>query len=113
MLSFLADGGNMGARIRSHDWAATSLGEPFHWPTPLKTLIGVVLGSNQPMFIAWGREQTLFYNDPYAAILADKHPAALGRDFLDVWEEIREDLIPIVDKAYAGQPVHMDDITLM
>jgi PAS domain S-box-containing protein len=113
MLSFLVDGGQMGAAMRGYDWDSTRLGSPAAWPTALKTLIGVVLGSNQPMFVAWGREQTLFYNDAYAAILADKHPRALGQPFLQVWSEIAADLVPIVEQAYEGLPVHMDDITLM
>ena len=110
--AFLVDGGATGALIRGHDWAATPLGPPEAWPQPLKTLVGVMLGSNQPMFVAWGPERTLVYNDGYAEILAGKHPA-LGRDFLDVWSEIRTDLQPIIDAAYAGQPVHMDDIELV
>ncbi len=113
MLSFLQDGGNMGAAVRAFDWTRTALGVPAAWPTPLKTLVAVMLGSNQPMFIAWGTEQILFYNDAYAAILANKHPDALGRPFMQVWSEIEADLIPIVDQAYGGVPVHMDDITLM
>jgi PAS domain S-box-containing protein len=72
-----------------------------------------MLGSNQPMFVAWGPHRTLIYNDAYAEILAAKHPAALGGDFLDVWREIQADLVPIVNKAYSGAPVHMDDIELV
>ena len=113
MLSFLVDGGQMGAAMRAYEWAQTPLGPAASWPTPLKTLIGIVLGSNQPMFVAWGEDQTLFYNDAYAEILADKHPNALGQPFLEVWSEIRDDLVPIVAAAYRGDPVHMDDITLM
>ena len=113
MLSFLVDGGRMGAAMRAHEWAQTPLGPAASWPMPLKSLIGVVLGSNQPMFVAWGEDQTLFYNDAYAEILADKHPDALGQPFLEVWSEIRGDLVPIVAAAYRGEPVHMDDITLM
>jgi PAS domain S-box-containing protein len=113
MLSFLVDGGQMGAAIRARNWTETVLGAPAEWPTPLKTLVSVVLGSNQPMFVAWGVEQTLFYNDAYATILADKHPRALGQPFMQVWAEIEADLTPIVEQAYAGLPVHMDDITLM
>jgi PAS domain S-box-containing protein len=112
-LDFLSGGGGMGELIRAHDWAATPLGSPDGWPYGLKTLVGVMLGSNQPMFIAWGAERTLLYNDAYAEILVHKHPAALGRDFLEVWQEIRADLLPIVEQAYRGEPVHMDDITLM
>src|ERR671920_572197 len=112
-LDILSGGGEMGALIRAHDWRATPLGSPDGWPQGLKTLVGVMLGSNQPMFIAWGPERTLLYNDAYMQILARKHPAALGRDFLAVWHEIRSDLLPIVAQAYAGEPVHMDDITLV
>jgi PAS domain S-box-containing protein len=72
-----------------------------------------MLSSKQAMFIVWGPERTLLYNDAYAEILAAKHPQALGRDFLEVWQEIRSDLTPIVEMAYGGEPVHMDDITLI
>ncbi|KQT35324.1 diguanylate cyclase [Sphingomonas sp. Leaf412] len=113
MAGFLGDGGHTGAAARALDWGRTPLGAPTTWPTPLKTLAGIVLGSNQPMFVAWGEAQTLFYNDGYAAILADKHPDALGRPLMEVWAEIADDLTPIVAQAYAGVPVHMDDITLM
>jgi PAS domain S-box-containing protein len=113
MLSFLNGGGEMGAAIRSHNWGSTSLGSPQGWPTSLKALVGVLLDAKQPMFIVWGIDQLLLYNDGYAEVLAGKHPRALGRPFLDVWAEIRSDLTPIVDQAYAGTAVHMDDITLI
>jgi PAS domain S-box-containing protein len=99
--------------MRSHDWLATPLGSPTSWPQPLKTLVGVMLGSNQPMFVAWGAERTFLYNDAYSEILGDKQPSALGQDLLAVWSEIRADLVPIVEEAYAGRPVQMDDIALV
>ncbi|WP_416186728.1 PAS domain-containing protein [Fulvimarina sp. 2208YS6-2-32] len=111
--SFLSGGGEMGHRLRSHAWDETGLGPPQGWPTALKTLVGVMLSSNQAMFLAWGPERTLLYNDAYAQILAFKHPNALGCDFLDAWQEIRADFMPIVEQAYGGEPVHMDDITLV
>ena len=113
MLSFLRGGGLMGAALRAHDWDVTPLGPAQDWPTSLKTLVSVMLGANQPMFVVWGPEQVLLYNDSYKEILADKHPGALGRPFLEVWSEIGGDLRPIVDKAYSGEAVHMDDIELI
>jgi PAS domain S-box-containing protein len=98
--------------MRSHDWAATPLGPSHGWPQPLKTLVDVMLAANQPMFIVWGPQRTLLYNSSYAEILALKHPGAFGSDLLDVWTEISDDLMPIVRRAYSGEPVHMDDITL-
>ncbi|HEX8324940.1 MAG TPA: PAS domain-containing protein, partial [Tepidisphaeraceae bacterium] len=99
--------------ISSHDWASTPIGLARTWPQPLRTLTDVMLGSNQPMFIAWGPERTLLYNDAYAEILAAKHPEALARDFLQVWAEVRSDLEPIVVEAYSGRAVQMDDIKLI
>src|SRR3712207_9087919 len=91
-LDFLSGGGEMGALIRAHDWATTPLGPADGWPSALKTLVGVMLGSNQPMFVAWGAGRTVLYNDAYAGILVRKHPDALGRDLLEVWHEIRPKL---------------------
>ena len=102
----------MAERIRRHDWAATPIGPPERWPQSLHTLVMVILGANQPMFIAWGTERTLLYNDPYVEVLAAKHPA-LGRDLLEVWKENRDDLEPLVASAYRGEASHMDDLELV
>ena len=111
--TFLARPGEMAALMRSHSWTPSPLGSPAIWPQPLKTLIGVMLAADQPMFVTWGPERTLLYNEAYAEILASKHPSALGHDFLDVWSEIRSDLLPIVEQAYRGESVRMDDIQLL
>lgn len=102
----------MAERHRTHPWELSALGTPESWDSALKTLVPLMLASNQPMFIVWGPSRTLLYNDAYSAILGGKHPAALGADFLEVWREIRGDLEPIVAAAYRGQPVQMDDILL-
>ncbi|MBU2033097.1 MAG: PAS domain-containing protein, partial [Alphaproteobacteria bacterium] len=106
------EGGDMGARIRSHDWSGTDMGAPGDWPLALKTLVDVMLGAGQPMFVVWGARRTLIYNDAYSAILANKDAGALGRDFLEVWEEIRSDLSPIVEEVLRGDPVQNGDIEL-
>ena len=108
--AFLVDGGEMGSRMRAHDWAASALGEPSTWPHALITLVGVMLGSSQPGFVLWGPERRLLYNDPYARILGAKHPSALGRDYLEVWSDRRAELEPLVDAACSGRSVHTADI---
>lgn len=112
-LGFLSGGGEMGALIRARDWSASPIGTPDEWPQPLRTLVGVMLGSGQPMFITWGPQRTMLYNDGYAVLCGKRHPAALGRGFSDVWHDIMEDVRPILDRAYAGEPTHMDDITFV
>ena len=106
-------GGEMGERMRAFDWARSPLGTPSAWSPALKALVDVTLAAKQPMYVAWGPDLTMLYNDAYIALLGSKHPAALGAAFLDVWAEARHDLAPLVDQVFAGDPVHMDDITLM
>jgi PAS domain S-box-containing protein len=104
----------MGGRIRAHDWAASPLGAPDGWPQPLKTLVALMLASEQPMFMAWGAAQTWLYNDAFMPILGAKHPAALGRPALEeVWKEARDMLAPLFARVFSGEPVHMDDFGLM
>ncbi|WP_286965147.1 HWE histidine kinase domain-containing protein [Methylobacterium sp.] len=96
--------------MRAHHWSATPLGEPSSWPQPLKTLVAVMLDARQPMFIAWGPERIMLYNDSYSVILGKRHPSALGKTFAEVWFDIMDEVGPILDRAYAGQSTHMDDI---
>ncbi|GJE47303.1 Sensor histidine kinase RcsC [Methylobacterium tardum] len=110
--SLFAAGGFMGALMGDHDWATTSLGSPQHWPQSLVTLMRVMLNSRQPMFIAWGPDRTLVYNDSYAPMLGARHPAALGRPFFETWPEVRDEVGALMDRVFAGEPVHMDDLQL-
>lgn len=102
----------MGALMRDHDWSATSLGPTQHWAQSLVTLVRVMLSSRQPMFIAWGPDRTLVYNDTYAPMLGARHPAALGRPFFETWPEVRDEVGALMDRVFAGEPVHMDDLQL-
>ena len=113
MLRFMAGGSELAKRIQVYPWDQTELGDPTGWSEALKTLVSVMLGANQPMFIVWGPNRQLLYNDQYVSVLQGHHPEALGRPFLDVWSEIVDDLEPLVEDAYAGKPSHTDDIMLM
>ncbi len=55
-LGFLAGGGEMGALVRAHNWAATPLGPPESWPQSLRTTVRLMLNTRHPMFIWWGPE---------------------------------------------------------
>jgi hypothetical protein len=57
-------------------------------------VVGLMLNSKFPMFVAWGEELGFLYNDPYRDVLGDKHPRALGRPFYDIWAEIWHDIGP-------------------
>jgi PAS domain S-box-containing protein len=111
-LAFLTEGGEMGRRIREHDWATSPLGPPGQWPQALKTAAGIVLASKFPMFIAWGPELRFLYNDGYAEILGGKHPAALGHAFEDVWADIWSEIRPIAERAIAGEASFYENLPL-
>ena len=111
-LAFLSGGGETGALMRAHDWTQTPLGPPENWPQSLRTLIGLMLGSNQAMFLIWGPERIKFYNDAYAPVLGKRHPAAMGTRFNDIWTDIIDDVGPLVDRAYAGQSTLMENMPL-
>ena len=103
----------MRAAIRRHDWRESPLGTPDRWHEALRSLVMVMLDSAQPMFIAWGPERTLLYNDAYMPLLGPKHPHALGRPVFSVWSEVASELNPLFDRVFSGEPVVMDDISLM
>jgi PAS domain S-box-containing protein len=78
----------MSAAMRAHDWAATALGDPAHWPEGLKVPLRMMLTSRFEMWLGWGDDLAFFYNDAYAPTLGTKHPAALGQPVRKVWAEI-------------------------
>lgn len=87
--AFLAGGGEAARLIRKFDWASTPVGPMSSWPTALKVTLGIMLHSRHPMFLWWGPELILFYNDAYTPSFGvGKHPAAMGQRGIDCWHEI-------------------------
>ncbi len=91
----------------AHDWAATPLGSPAGWPQSLKTAASIVLGSNVPMFLAWGPDLLIVHNDSYGEIVGDRGPA-LGRPMREVWADIWELIRANPERAQAGETVFME-----
>ena len=91
-------GGEMGERMRAHDWAATPVGPPDTWPQSLRTAISILLDSRFPMLVLWGPELVQFYNDAFRPILGrTKHPAALGQPARECWSEIWDVISPLFE----------------
>lgn len=110
---FLAGEGAVATLMRERDWSKSPLGPPQSWPSSLRLIVGLMLASKFPMFVAWGEDLGFLYNDAYAEILADKHPAALGRPFQAIWSEIWDDLLPLIDAAMAGEATYRKDLPLL
>src|SRR5690349_25051140 len=88
--------------MRAFDWAGTPLGPTETWPKSLKTAVGIMLTSRQPIWIGWGPDLIYLYNDPYKSIIGGKHPWALGRPTSVVWREIWQDIGPMLSQAMGG-----------
>jgi signal transduction histidine kinase/ActR/RegA family two-component response regulator len=103
-LEFLAGGGAMGERIRAHSWKNSVLGEPQYWPQALRTAVRVMLTTQHPIFIFWGREHTCLYNDSYCRSLGpEKHPSILGAPGRDSWQEIWPIIGPQIEQVMRGE----------
>jgi len=83
---FLSGGGEMGARMRAHDWESTALGSPDTWPQSLRSIVSTCLNSPVLGTVLWGPDFIMLYNDAYIPSMADRHPGALGRPVADVWD---------------------------
>jgi two-component sensor histidine kinase len=109
---FLVGGGEMARAIRAHDWSSSELGPPHAWPAALKTAVSMTLNSRFPKCIVWGPGLVSIYNDAFRPILGNK-PFALGRSFRDIWSEVWEEIGPIAERAYAGEPTFIEDFPLV
>ena len=72
--SLLADPGEMRARCRALDWAATPLKPAEQWPSALHAAVWLSLDSGMAMCIHAGPELMLVYNDGFARVLGGGSP---------------------------------------
>jgi hypothetical protein len=98
----------MGELIRSHDWSSTPLGPMEQWPQTLLTTSPRSSSRRSPVHLLGSRTDDL-YNDAYINLLGKKH-VALGKCLLDVWPEARETIEPLIEKAFAGESVLMENV---
>ncbi|HYR12429.1 MAG TPA: ATP-binding protein [Longimicrobium sp.] len=105
-----AGAGEMRARCRALDWAATPLGPVETWPAALRWTVRTAMDSPFPINLWCGPELVLIYNDGYRHVLGDKHPGSLGRRGTEVWHEIWPEISPMFDQIRGGgPPVYADD----
>ena len=98
---FLNGGGDMGRRMREFDWASHPLGEPTAWPPALQMAVSLCLNSNFPTAVYWGPQLYVLYNDAWAHIPGERHPAALGRKGAELWTDIWREVGPEFEQVLA------------
>jgi len=109
-----AGGGETGALMRATEWSRTSLGPVQTWPQSLRTVIRILLTSRFAMWMGWGPDLTLLYNDAYAHMtLGKKHPWAMGKPSHEVWAEIWQDIGPRIQKVLRDGEATWDEALLL
>ncbi len=113
METWVEGGGEVGALMRRFDWGCTPLGPAAQWPQSLRTTVRIMLTSRYAMWLGWGPDLTMLYNDPYARIIAAKHPAALGSPARDVWREIWDEISPRITQVLSTGEATFDEALLL
>jgi len=106
---WLVGGGEMGALVRSMDWAKTPLGDISRWPQSLRTTVSLCLASNFPISLAWGPKHVQIYNDGYWPICGAKHPHSVGQDFSECWASAWPVIGEAFERALAGQTSYLEN----
>ena len=106
--------GEVGALMRAMDWSQTPLGPVQDWPQSLRTAVSICLHSRFELFIWWGPQLTMVYNDAYRQTLASKHPWAMGKPGSVVWSEIWPIIGPMLRRVMeTGEATWSDDLRLI
>jgi len=109
---FLSGGGELGERIRQHDWATTPLGPLSDWPQPLRSAVSLCVRSQFPIIIHWTwPDLIVLYNDAFIPLTGDKHPTALGTRLFDSWPELRPTIESMLEQVFTtGQAALSKDL---
>ncbi|MFI7577168.1 SpoIIE family protein phosphatase [Micromonospora sp. NPDC049497] len=101
--------------VLHHDWSRTPLGPWAGWDPSVHAAAELVLASPVPMALTLGDDLLLLYNDGYAELIGDKHPAALGRPAAEMFPEIWHlpGIGEVVEHTYrTGEPFLEKETTL-
>jgi PAS domain S-box-containing protein len=100
----LAKGGESGQKIINKNWAESSLGGIEKWPRELSVSLCIMLYSSIPMFLLWGKNFILFYNDAYrnSKDFDEKKMGAIGicarESNIELWKILHTQIEKIVFK---------------
>lgn len=111
-LYFLPNSGESASDIRKFDWSKSPLGEPEKWPIQLKTAVQLMLASQFPKAIVWGKEYITLYNDAFKNILGAKQDC-MGKSFKDIWSEVWTSIEPMIVDAYNGNATFIEDYPII
>ncbi|KPW68681.1 Sensory box histidine kinase/response regulator [Pseudomonas cannabina] len=100
----------MGRFIRETDWSTSALGPKHAWPAALLSALNLMLSCPDSMYLLWGRDFILFFNDAYCPVLPVEARQAQGQPIASVWGDAWEAVRPLAEQALAGHSCRSDDI---
>jgi PAS domain S-box-containing protein len=109
----LSGSGDLAKLVRERDWSTTPLGPVEQWPQSLQTTVNILLTSRYAMWMGWGDQLTMLYNDAYRPTLGIKHPWALGRPTEEVWAEIWRDIGPRIQTVLSTGEATYDEALML
>ncbi|QJD99450.1 PAS domain S-box protein [Massilia forsythiae] len=104
--------GAIRATLRTIDWTVSPLGAAQDWPAELVTALDLALHARHPVLLLWGPRAVVFYNDACAALLGERHPAALGQPLRAAWPAAWARAGDAVHAALAGTATALPDASL-
>lgn len=99
----------------NHDWDKTALGPLQSWPPVLRQMYSIILGSNEPRVIYWGKDLYMLYNEHAKFVVGELHPDPLGKPLNDVWgATVLGEVLRIIHAGVKrGRPVVQKDFELV
>jgi len=95
--------GALAPAYRKVDWAATGLGPPDQWTPTLRQAVDLALNTRFAVTLFWGPDFIMIYNEAYASMIGDKHPAALGAPAAHVFSEVWDTIGPMIAAVRRGE----------
>ncbi len=78
----------------------------------MKNALNLILNSPESMYLLWGPELIFFHNDAYAPILGPRKERAIGALMHELWADVWDQVLPLVEEALNGQAGRWQDMPL-
>ncbi len=87
--------------VQEFDWGSTPIGPIEDWPTVLTQAVEMLLANPDPVVMFWGNQRIIIYNQPYIAIVKQKHPHIMGGKASECFPELWYAIEPICRRVTA------------
>jgi len=106
---FLGSESSLALLIADFDWQSTDLGPIDSWPQSLKTAVSLIVNSQVPIVLLWGKAGHMIYNDAYAVFAGGRHPRLLGCAVREGWPEVADFNDHVLKIGLAGGTLAFQD----